>query len=223
VASVAVWADLKIVLARLRDQQPGALALYPTLEVDEGREPPFAIALQPWAAAAAEDLHRQFGDNVDLMVGALPYPPGAPLPRPPAVGPVPDLLDPVEVAAELDGPAIVRSGQTLSHGLLLHNFTDRQLQIATNGSLTAVIVDPQSAEVVGGFSGAQSLPLVIFRIAPSQTERVPLLIGTASFVPRLGYSIPAGGWAVQATLAFGPDQNDSHRRRTPALPLTVTA
>lgn len=216
---VAVWDDLKLELVRLRDLQPGPLLQYPMPEVDAGREPPFTISLQPWATSAAEELHRQFGDNVTLTVGVLSYPPGAPRPR--AANPVADLLNPTEITAELDGPAVVQSGQTLHHGLLLHNATDRELQVRTNGSLTAVIVDPHTGDVVGGFAGAQTLPLVIFRIAPGQTARVPLLIGTASCTHRLGYAVPPGDWAFRVTLSLGPVQNDSGRRRTPALPLTV--
>ena len=128
---MAVWAELKLVLARLRDQQPGTLMQYPMPEVDEDRQPPFTIHLAPWAVTAGE--------------------------------------------------------------------------------------------VVGGFSGAQHLPLIIFRVAPEQNGRVPLLIGTASFTARLGYAVPAGDWGVQATLTLGPDLRDSPRRRTPVLPLTITA
>jgi hypothetical protein len=36
---MAVWDELKVVLARLRDEQPAALMLYPMPEVDEGRQP----------------------------------------------------------------------------------------------------------------------------------------------------------------------------------------
>jgi hypothetical protein len=98
---MAVWDEFKVVLARLRDEQPAALMLYPMPEVDEGRQPPFVIRLAPWAAATAAELHRQFGD----AVGALAYPPGREPPGPPAAGPAPDLLDPHEIAAGLDGPA----------------------------------------------------------------------------------------------------------------------
>jgi hypothetical protein len=73
-ARVAVWDELKPVLARLRDQQPGTLMLSPMPEVDQGRQPPFMIQPAPWAVAAAENLHRQFGDDVDLTVGALALP-----------------------------------------------------------------------------------------------------------------------------------------------------
>jgi hypothetical protein len=220
---MAVWEELKVVLARLRDQQPGALMQFPMLEVDESRQPPFTIRLAPWATAAAEELHQQFGDDIELTVGALPYPPGRPLPRPPDPGPPPELLDPHEIAAELDGPAVVGSGNTLRHGLLLRNLTGRDLQIATNGQVTAAVVDPRTGEVVGGFAGFQTLPLIIFRVAAGQTERIPLLIGTASCTPMLGYTIPPGDWGIQATLTLGPHPRDSPRRRTPILPLTITA
>jgi len=94
--------------------------------------------------------------------------------------------------AELAGPAVVSSGHTLWHGLLLRNLTGRELQIATNGQVTAIVVDPHTGEVVGGFAGFQNRPLIIFRVAPGQTEQIPLLIGTASSTPRLGYAIPPG-------------------------------
>ena len=166
---MAVWDELKVVLGRLRDEQPDALMQYPTPEVDEGRQPPFVIRLAPWAAATAEELHQQFGDDIELTVGALPYPPGGHAPRPSASGPLPDLLDPHEIAAELDGPAVVGSGHTLRHGLLLRNRTGRDLQFATNGQVTATVVDPHTGEIVGGFAGFQALPLVIFRVAPGQS------------------------------------------------------
>jgi hypothetical protein len=179
--------------------------------------------LAPWAVTTAEELHRQFGDDVELTVGALPYPPGArPRPRP-ATTPLPDLLDSREVTVELDGPAVVRSGHTLRHSLLVRNLSGRELQIATNGQVTAAVADPQTGEVVGGFSGAQALPLVIFRVAAGATEPIPLLIDTASYTPRLGYVVPAGEWGIQATLTLGPHPRDSPRRRTPILPLTITA
>jgi hypothetical protein len=223
---MATWDELKVVLVRLREEQPGVLLMYPTLELDPGRVPPvppFGIGLAPWAAATAAELHRQFGDDVELTVGALPYPPGTqPRPRP-TTTPLPDLLDSREITVELDGPAVVRSGHTSRHSLLVRNLSGRELQIATNGQVTAVVVDPQTGEVVGGFSGAQALPLVIFRVAAGATEPIPLLIDTASYTPRLGYVVPAGEWGIQATLTLGLHPRDSPSRRTPILPLSITA
>jgi hypothetical protein len=142
---VAVWDELKVVLVRLRDEQPGVLLGYPMPDVDEGRQPPFSIRLASWATAAAEDLHRRFGSDVDLTVGALPYPLAGQPPHPPARGEPAALLDPKELTAELDGAAIVRSGESLDHGLLLTNLTGQDIEIATNGHLTAEVVDPKPA------------------------------------------------------------------------------
>ena len=188
---MTVWDELQAVPGPAAQWPPGTLTQYPMPEVDEGRQPPFTIRLAPWAAATAEELHQQFGDDIELTVGALPYPPGRQPPRPPAAGPPADLLDPHEIVAELAGLAVVSSGHTLWHGLLLRNLTGRELQIATNGQVTAVVVDPHTGEVVGGFAGFQNRPLIIFRVAPGQTEPVPLLIGTASCTPRLRLHYPA--------------------------------
>lgn len=226
-AGMAVWDELRLALARLLEEQPGALRGYPDPSRSEGGPPPYAIRLAPWAEAAAGELSRRFGDQVDLTVGALPYPPDRPprgpqerrsRPRKPA-----ELLDPREAEAELDGSATVRSGHTLRHGLLVRNRTDGELQIATNGHVTAWIVDPRTGEEVGGFSGWQTLPLVMFRIAPGATERIPLLIGTASFTARLGYAVPPGSWGLQTTLDLAQDPGERVPRRTPVLPLTITA
>jgi hypothetical protein len=220
---MAVWDELKVVLSRLRDEQPGALLGYPMPEVDDGRHPPFSIQLAAWASATAEALHRQFGDDLDLTVGALPYPPGRIAPTRPTAAEPAGLLDPQELTAELDGPAIVRSGESAGHGLLLTNLTSHAIQIETNGHVTADVVDPTTGEVIGGSSGPQLLPLVMFRVEPGQTVRIPLLIGTDSITPQLGYTIPAGIWGLQVTLTLGPDHHDSLHRRTPVLPLAVTA
>ena len=212
-----------MVLVRLRDQEPGALLGYPMPEVDEGRHPPFQLSLAAWATGTAEELRQRFGDSVDLTVGALPYPPSRQPPRTPAAGERAELLDPGEIVAELDGAAVVKSGATLQHGLLLHNRTSQELRVETNGHLTPTVVDPETGEAVGGYSGGQLLPLIVFPVPAGQTKRIPLLIGTDSFTPRLGYAVPAREWGVQATLTLRSGPGDSTRKRTPILPLTITA
>lgn len=226
---MAVWEELRLALTRLLEEQPGALRRHPDLGLSEAGPPPYRIGLAPWAAGVAGELSGRFGDDVELTVGALPYPPGRPSRRPrPGQASEPALLDPREAGAELDGPATVRSGHTLRHGLLVRNHGRAELAIATNGQLTASVVDPETGEVVGGFAGPQTLPLVMFRIPPGATERIPLLVGTASFTERLGYAVPPGSWGLQATLQLAADAGERVPleripRRTPVLPLTVIA
>jgi hypothetical protein len=220
-----VWDELRPILARLRDGQGGTLLEFPDPRDEEGQPPPYQITLAPTAVAIAQDLHRQFGDSVRLTVGCLPYPPGR-QPDPPRDHlirqPPGEMLGPEEAEVRLDGPATVRSGETLRHALLVRNLTGRVLPIATNGNLTAVVVDPQIGQVVGGFAGAQTMPLIMFPVAPGNTERIPLLIGTASFRPDLGYTVPPGSWGIQVPLDLEWDPYTRERRRTPVLPLTIT-
>ena len=221
---MAAWEELRLTLARFLEDRPGAVTLSPDLGGSDGGPPPYPIRLAPWAEAVAAELHGRFGDQVDLTVGALPYPPGGTPRRPRPSGEPAARLDPAEAGAELDGPAVVRSGHTLRHGLLVRNYAGAVLAIATNGAVTASVVDPRTDEVVGGYAGFQTLPLVMFRVPPGGTERIPLLIGTASYTGRLGYAVPPGRWGVEVTLQLtrDPDIRDRVPRRTPVLPLTVT-
>jgi hypothetical protein len=225
---MTAWDELRVILTRLRNEQPDDLLGFPNPRHQE-RQPPYRIRLAPTAATVAEDLHTRFGDSVELTVGALPYPPGRPARWPPITEPPAELLSPHQATVQLDGPAAVRSGHTLRHGLLLRNHSGDHLKIPTNGQLTTIVVDPATGEVVGGFAGAQALPLIAYRVAPGQTVPIPLLTGTASFTSRLGYAVPPGSWGIRATLTLskdlplGKDLRDSPRRRTPILPLTITA
>ena len=221
---MAATVELRLTLARLLGDRPGAVVSHPDLGGSDGGPPPYPIRLAPWAEAVAAELHGRFGDQVDLTVGALPYPPGGTPRRPRPSGEPAARLDPAEAGAELDGPAVVRSGHTLRHGLLVRNHAGAVLAIATNGAVTASVVDPRTDEVVGGYAGFQTLPLVMFRVPPGGTERIPLLIGTASYTGRLGYAVPPGRWGVEVTLQLtrDPDIRDRVPRRTPVLPLTVT-
>jgi hypothetical protein len=226
VVSMAVWDELRAVLFELWNQEPGPLRQFPDPREEEGRPRPYQIAVAAWAVAVAEDLHRRFGDGVRLTVGRLPYPPGSEpdIPLTDLTGPPRgDPLDPGQAQVELDGPATVRSGQTLHHGLVVHNLSGQVLPVATNGAVTAVVVDPQTGQVAGGFAEAQVMPLIMFPVAPGATERIPLLIGTASFRPELGYTVRPGSWGIQVPLDLECNPHHRDARLTPVLPLTVTA
>ncbi|MGH9069664.1 MAG: hypothetical protein ACRDX8_00510 [Acidimicrobiales bacterium] len=214
-----VWEELKGVLLQMREEDPRALSGYPNPRGHQDQRPPFRISLQPWAIGPAEALHRRFGADVRLVVGFLRYPQQTREREPiePGRDRVPD-LDPAEAAVELDGPLAVRSGYTANHALWLTNLGGPELSVDTNGQLTADVVDPDGRDVVGSFAGMQHLPHIQFRVAPGAAGRIPLLVGTGSLVPCLGYAVPAGRWAVQTTLEL----SDGRRRKTPALPIEVT-
>jgi hypothetical protein len=172
---MAVWDELRVILTRLRDDHPSPLLQWPDPRDEEGQPPPYQITLAPSAAAVAEDLHERFGEAVVLTVGCLPYPPGRQPDRPVArLTPQPpgELLNPLGVRAELDGPATVRSRQTLRHGLLVRNLTSRQLMIATNGQGNRRGGRPADQECRRRIRGAQTLVGVTFPGSTGATERI---------------------------------------------------
>jgi|SRR6185437_9147614 hypothetical protein len=82
VSVMTVWDELRPILTRLRDDHRETLLEFPDPRLGEGQPPPYQITLAPTAVAVAEDLHRRFGDNVQLTVGRLPYLPGRQPDRP---------------------------------------------------------------------------------------------------------------------------------------------
>ena len=228
--TVTVWDELKVVLLELEDA--GALVQYPDPRVDDNRQPPFEIHFQPWATDVAESLHRRFGDAVELVVGSLRYPECRPWRQ--HAGTPEDIpqMDQMEMTVELEAPIAVATGRTARGALRVHNTGTEPIVIATNGQVTAQVVDPMTRAVVGRFAGAQILPGIYFRAAPGDSVVVPVLVGTASISPDLGYAVPAGEWAIQMVLELedenaagwrrGTDRPGRRRFRTPPLPITVT-
>src|ERR1700728_2181293 len=139
---MTVWDELQVVLGELRKQQPNPVG--PMGAVDEGSPPPYWVWLAAWAEPIAEKLHEQFGDNVVLKVGNIRYPPSEDSREHRGARPTPEMLNPDEIAVELDGPAVVRPGHTLRHGLLVHNLSDHELKVLTSGDVFGAVVDPRT-------------------------------------------------------------------------------
>ena len=172
----------------------------------------------------AEKLHERYGAAVDLVVGWLHFPNAEILTpdgwsrtaksRHPEPEEIPDGLH-----VSLDEELVVHSGGNLRSTIRLHNQTQDEVVVMTNGQVTARVVDPRTRCDIGGYSGAQTLPLVRFHVPAGESVEIPLLIGTASVDPALGYAVPPGQWAIQVTLGL----EDRGNFRTPRLPVSVVA
>lgn len=215
---MAVWDDLAAALLELRDAPGRPLTGYPDPRVNRTGETRFHISLRGWATLEAETLQQRFADSVDLTVGFLRYP-QCRLERP-----IPDdhvtrsEIHPSELKISLESPLQVSSGQYLHHPLLLHNVSDQDMTVRTNGNLTAMVFAPESGMLVGGFSGAQHFRGVDVAIGAGGSATIPLLVGTDSLSPSLGYAIPPGAWMARAPL----DLADGRRLWTGPIAITVT-
>jgi hypothetical protein len=220
-AVVTVWDELRPLLLDLEDT--GCLLVWPNPRDDEGEKPPFGIDLETWGVDFAEELHRRFGDAVQLQVGAMTFPDRS-IVVPRSVEFQPSILiEPDDITVNLEGPHEVPSGRTVDTGLRLHNHTDAEIDIHTQEEWTETrLVDLRTGDVVGGYRGYIPRPAIshlkIVQLPPHGSVLVPLRVGTASTVPELGYAVPPGEWGLVAYLWLGPDEHV----RTPPLPFTVS-
>ncbi len=209
---MTVWDDLGTEIVRLRDARPTPLSGYPDPRGDE-QALPVQINLAAWASDEAAQLHRRFGDDVRLTVGAMSYPAAQDLPlfEEPA-----DDASPDEVTFDLAEPLTIRSGHSETTQLLVTNHTDTDI-VLTTGQLTGIVTDPDTGHPVGTAAGFMTLQLITRGIEPAATVAIPLRIGTASRVAALGHAIPPGQWTLHTTVGVG-----GRRLRTPPFPLTIT-
>jgi hypothetical protein len=67
---MAGWESLRVDLLRWRVEAPGALVVFPGLGREHRHERRFRIQLPAWATDIAGELHAEYGELVELQVGA---------------------------------------------------------------------------------------------------------------------------------------------------------
>ena len=186
-------------MRRLQVEAPGALVVWPGPEGERPDDERIWIQLAAWAVEIAAGLHERYGELVDLQVGAMRFPAGDlaagwhgdQLPGGSAVEAGLDVVAP--------SPLLMRSGWSGSRDVVVTNRGAGEQVLISNGKLASAVTDT-SGRVVGRFVGPQSMPRVGFEIGPGQSRTVPVLVGTASLAPELGYAVPLGTWALAVEL-----------------------
>ncbi|WP_130379953.1 hypothetical protein [Kribbella sp. VKM Ac-2569] len=114
-------------------------------------------------------------------------------------------------------PLVVRTGHDARRDVLVTNRTARAEVLISNGELSAAVVDG-SGGVVGRFVGPHCLARKGFEVGPQESRSVPVLIGTASVVPELGYGVPPGEWGLVVEL----DTEGGRLMLASSLRITIT-
>lgn len=209
------WDSLRVNLRRLLEESPGALVVLPDPD-SERRERPIRIDLAAWATDIAEELHAKYGGLVALRVGAMTFPARQLVVNEHSrqLRGAPAELAGLDVRAET--PLSVRTGRSERKDVVVANRTDREQVLLTAGELGSRVTDG-SGNVVGMFVGPHAMPRVGFSIEAHGSRSVPVLIGTASVVPELGYAVPPGQWNLVVSL-----QTDEGFMLSAPLGITVT-
>lgn len=209
------WTELREDLRRISRETPDALVSCPDPRDDRPREGRFAIGLAAWATDLAATLHEKYGATVQLAVGAMPFPDQdffagrlLELPETPA--------ESLGLTVEPVSPLSVRTGRSTTARVRVVNRSSAQQVLGTNRHLQSAVVDEVGA-VVGRFTGPQLLPFQAYPVPPGGSTEVPVLIGTDSLAPRLGYAVPPGQWHLVVLMNV-----DRVEAFSAPLPLAVT-
>lgn len=198
------WSALRTTLGTMQHEVPCPLFTWPCL-TDDAPATPIRIRLQAWATDAAQHLNRQFGDDIQLLVGAFEYFPSGPRERQRYAvhtrGVLPVIPDGL-LSVALSGSLRVRSGFATMAIASITNKSDRHVDVVTDGSLMASVLD-ETGRVVGGYIGLRRHPPQVHSIGAHAGCDLSLTIGTASFSLALGYAIPPGSWDLEIPLDLG--------------------
>lgn len=218
------WDTLRPVLVELARRTPPPVRDGPDPRVVGPRRAPFHLRLEPWAVEVAEQLHRRFGAEVMLTVGHFGYPARRPVdglgrpvaggvPRRPADEERAELLDPTRLTVDLARDVTVESGHEVRAPLRITNHGSGPVEVRR---LHAVVVDSANGAVVGDALPQAEIGHAAW-LAPGASAIAPVLVGTASRDPALGYAVPPGEWALRVYLEPG----GGRLVRAPLLPLSV--
>jgi len=167
---------------------------------EQGGGPGFIKLRAPFADLAAE-LHDEYGDALEITVGAKPFPPekiGAlqPVPIPTPTVTVPGL----ELAVTVDEATVV-TGENARGKVVFTNRGQRRLEGRT-GILTGGVRREGDEFMAGAFVGGVAAVGRTVRLEPGASQELGLIIGTASCLPDTSYVVPPGRYEVVAPVWF---------------------
>lgn len=180
------------------------------------------VRLASWAKEDARRLVERYGDAVEVDVGAFRYPleVDGRLPSPIDRSlPAPVTLEGLEWRVELASPSL-EAGATGDGRVVVRNRSAHRVAFGTTQPLVARLVDPGTGRVVGGFTGTIAGTGRHVDVGLGDEVAIALLIGSDSFDPALGYTVPPGRYRVQAVVPVGTGL-DRPAVRVPEVDLEV--
>lgn len=164
----------------------------------------------PFAELAA-DLHREYGDSLEITVGHKPFPAELRGDRQPVPLPTPTVTVPgLELKVTVDEPHVA-PGEDLEGRVIFANRGPHRVEGMT-GVLTGGVRRDGQDFLAGTFAGAITLQGYGIGLAPGSSRELPLIIGTASCLPDSSYVVPPGRYEVVAAVPFNqPDRPSTQR------------
>ena len=158
------------------------------------------VQLRPDSESVARDLVARYGDNVSITLGNLPYPA--------STGGTSGAVE--ACAADLSGPTdmnglradltftdpTVHSGQDIDGTITVTNVGSEPATYQSGSPLVGWIVQPGTTNIVASYTGGIAGVGLGGTLAPGESSEIPVLVGTASCEPSVGYTLPPGQYEV---------------------------
>jgi len=160
-----------------------------------------SIRLRPPFERLAQELHRKYGESLEITIGFKRFPPlAAPLRTNRATTPQQTLLTPhMDLQIELS-ETVVAPGDDVRGQIWLTNMGAYPVKIDTDSLVAGGIRRAGADQLIGWFSGALGGVGVSFRLAPEERGAIALVVGTASCEPTPRFVPSPGLYEVVARI-----------------------
>lgn len=184
------------------------------------------VHLRSTAGDLAERLHAEFGDALEIRLGAHRYPlDTGGLPLPAELGPVGTVSVPGLRATPVLGSPLVRAGEVLRGVVELRNDGRSEVRLETAQPVTGYLLHPDGT-VAGRTSGGMRGTGRRIWLAPGSSSEVRFLAGTDSRDPANGATLPRGEYLLVVVLPVNElngERPHDGRLVTSSVPVTVDA
>ncbi len=185
-----------------------------------------AVALRADGASLAGELWRQWGDALEITVGARRYPTGEPAGTPECPGPSvrsqpgeSETVQPALLAELTLDSSEIPSGADVAGTITITNPGDNRVEAMTGAVAVGVVVRPGTGEVVGVWDGALTAEARLIDLAPGESQHLPVVGGTATCSTEGPPGLAPG--AYELVVAVGDDGGLPPLARA-KVPITVT-
>ncbi len=185
-----------------------------------------AVALRADGASLAGELWRQWGDVLEITVGARRYPTGEPAGTPECPGPSvrsqpgeSETVQPALLAELTLDSSEIPSGADVAGTITITNPGDNRVEAMTGAVAVGVVVRPGTGEVVGVWDGALTAEARLIDLAPGESQHLPVVGGTATCSTEGPPGLAPG--AYELVVAVGDDGGLPPLARA-KVPITVT-
>ena len=158
------------------------------------------VQLRADVESVAQDLVARYGDVVSITLGNLPYPASTGATSGATGACTADVTGPTDLnglRADLSFPnPTVHSGQDIGGTVTVTNTGNAPATFQSGSPLVGWVVQPGTTSVVASYTGGIAGVGVGGTLAPGESSEIPVLVGTASCGPGVGYALPPGQYDV---------------------------